>query len=73
MAKSLNTQEARMAYLNHCNQKGFPRPNRVRQASAVVKSSFLNYWMEDVRDRGAYLVVDVVFNALETQIDAPAQ
>lgn len=72
LAESPNLQEVRKAYLTYCNQKDFPRADRVRLISAILKGPALNFWMEHINGNADYSELGSVFKALESQFDTPA-
>lgn len=56
----------------HCSQIDFRRPDHVKLLSAVLKSSALNFWTENVDGRAEFTELDGVFRKLEAQSDIPA-
>lgn len=72
LAESPNLTEVRKAYTTYCTQKDFPRPDRVKLVSAILKGPALNFWMEHINGRTEYSELGGVFKALEGQFDTPA-
>ena len=72
LAESPNLAEARNAYLTYCNQMGFPRADRVRLVSCILKGPALWYWTSRIDGKLAFSELGAVFRELESQFDTPA-
>ena len=64
--------EDRHAYLTYCDQKDFPRSDRVKLISCILKGPALNYWTLNLEQNPEYTELGAVFSKLESQFDTPA-
>lgn len=72
LAESPNLSEVRKSCITYCNQKEFPRPDRVRLVSSILKGPALNFWMENIDGQTEFSELNAVFKALKSQFDTPA-
>ena len=72
LAQSPNLAETKKAYLTYCSQKDFPRADRVKLISCVLKGPALNYGMSSIQNRPELTELGSVFRQLESQFDTPA-
>lgn len=72
LAESPNLSEARNGYLTYCSQKGFPREDRIKLVSCILKGPALNYWTLHIDGKPEFTELGSVFAKLESQFDTPA-
>lgn len=56
----------------YCNQKGFPRADRFRLVSTILKGPALRFWTSRIDGKPAFSELGAVLRELESQFDTPA-
>jgi len=72
LGESPTLAEARRAYLTYCDQKAFPRPDKVKLVSCILKGPALNFWTTNIEQNPEFTELGSVFTKLESQFDTPA-
>ena len=72
LGESPTLMEVRRAYLTYCDQKGFPRADKVKLVSCILKGPALNFWTLNIEQNPEHTELGSVFAKLESQFDTPA-
>lgn len=72
LGESPNLSEARRSYVTYCDQKSFPRPDRVKLVSCVLKGPALSLWSSSIEHDPDCQELGAVFAKLESHFDTPA-
>jgi len=72
LGESPTLPEARRAYLTSCDQTSFPRQDKVKLVSCILKGPALNYWTTNIEQNPEYTELGSVFSKLKGQFDTPA-
>lgn len=69
LVESLNLNKAPKAFIIYCNQKDFPRTDRERLVSTILKGPSLDFWMENIEERAECSKLAVLLKAPERQFE----
>ena len=72
LGESPTLMEVRRAYLTYCDQKRFPRADKVKLVSCILKGQALNFWTLNIEQNPEHSELGPVFAKLESQFDTPA-
>ena len=72
LAESPNLSKVRNAYLTYCKQKDFPRADRVKLISCILKGPALTYWHSHIDGRPEFNEIGAILKTFESHFDTPA-